>query len=119
MACGSILPSGEPASTGDHPQRFDPNMSVSILASRRVFVSNTAVRPKLFKFIWIALAALTAWSSGAATTYVTSNVKPPPPRREFRAAWIATVGNSVWPSQPDLPVSEQKAELVAIVDRAA
>ncbi|HEX5219243.1 MAG TPA: family 10 glycosylhydrolase [Verrucomicrobiae bacterium] len=65
------------------------------------------------------MAALTAISSVAATSYVPSNVTPPPPRREFRAAWIATVGNSVWPSQPDLPVSEQKAELVAIVDRAA
>jgi uncharacterized lipoprotein YddW (UPF0748 family) len=29
------------------------------------------------------------------------------------------VGNSVWPSKPGLPVSEQKAELLAIIDRAA
>ena len=77
------------------------------------------MRPKVFKPIWIAFAALTALSSGAATTYVESNVKLPPPRREFRAAWIATVGNSVWPSKPGLPVSEQKAELIGIMDRAA
>lgn len=44
---------------------------------------------------------------------------PPVPQREFRGAWVATVGNSVWPSKPGLPVSEQKAELIAILDRAA
>jgi uncharacterized lipoprotein YddW (UPF0748 family) len=44
---------------------------------------------------------------------------PPPPRREFRGAWVATVANSVWPSKPGLPVSEQKAELLAIIERAA
>ena len=93
-------------------------MSVSILASARTFVSNERVRPKLFRSC-IAFAALTAISSVAATSYVPSNVTPPPPRREFRAAWIATVGNSVWPSKPDLPVPEQRAELVAIMDRAA
>jgi len=68
---------------------------------------------------WTACALLTALSSAAAIRYVPSNVKPPPPRREFRAAWIATVGNSVWPSKPGLPVSEQKAELIALMDRAA
>lgn len=45
-------------------------------------------------------------------------VIPPAPVREFRAAWIATVGNSCWPSKPGLPVSQQKAELIAILDRA-
>jgi len=94
-------------------------MFVSILASRQVFVSNKRVRPRLFNFTWITFATLTAWSAVAATSYVPSDIKPPPPRREFRAAWIATVGNSVWPSKPGLPVAEQKAELVAIMDRAA
>lgn len=44
---------------------------------------------------------------------------PPPPAREFRAAWIATVGNSCWPSKSGLSTAQQKAELVAILDRAA
>jgi uncharacterized lipoprotein YddW (UPF0748 family) len=44
---------------------------------------------------------------------------PPPPQREFRGAWVATVGNSVWPSKPGLPVAEQKSELLALLDRAA
>lgn len=94
-------------------------MSVSILASRRVFVSNKPVRPKLFSFTWIAFVALLTISSRAATTYAPSNITPPPVRREFRAAWIATVGNSVWPSKPGLSTAEQKAELIAILDRAA
>ncbi|HVV01074.1 MAG TPA: family 10 glycosylhydrolase, partial [Verrucomicrobiae bacterium] len=46
-------------------------------------------------------------------------MKPPKPNREFRAAWVATVGNIDWPSKPGLSTSEQKAELVAIMDRAA
>src|SRR5699024_4911354 len=52
---------------------------------------------------------------------------PPPFRRsdvpetprEFRAAWIATVDNIDWPSRPGLPVTRQKAELKAIMNRAA
>ena len=39
--------------------------------------------------------------------------------REFRAAWVATVGNIDWPSRPGLTSAEQQAELVAILDRAA
>ena len=45
-------------------------------------------------------------------------IVPPPPVREFREAWIATVGNSCWPSKPGLTTAQQKAELIAILDRA-
>lgn len=38
--------------------------------------------------------------------------------REMRAAWIATVDNIDWPSEPGLPVAQQKAELRALLDRA-
>ncbi len=38
-------------------------------------------------------------------------------RREFRGAWIATVSNIDWPSKPGLPVEQQKAELIAIINR--
>jgi len=34
----------------------------------------------------------------------------PNPPREFRAAWIATVANIDWPSEPGLPVARRKAE---------
>ena len=43
---------------------------------------------------------------------------PPPVMREFRGVWVATVGNIDWPSKPGLPVETQKAELLAILDRA-
>ena len=41
------------------------------------------------------------------------------PGPELRGVWVATVDNIDWPSRPDLPVEEQKAELVRIFDRAA
>lgn len=44
---------------------------------------------------------------------------PPPIKREFRGVWIATVGNIDWPSKPGLPAEKQKAELAAILDKAA
>jgi uncharacterized lipoprotein YddW (UPF0748 family) len=40
----------------------------------------------------------------------------PPVRREFRAAWVATVANIDWPSKSGLPVAEQKSEFIAILD---
>lgn len=42
---------------------------------------------------------------------------PPPVRREFRGVWVATVANIDWPSQPGLPVEQQKAEMIALLDR--
>jgi uncharacterized lipoprotein YddW (UPF0748 family) len=42
----------------------------------------------------------------------------PAPEREFRAVWIATVDNIDFPSRRGLSVSEQKAEIMAILDKA-
>jgi uncharacterized lipoprotein YddW (UPF0748 family) len=39
--------------------------------------------------------------------------------KEFRGAWVATVHNIDWPSAPGLPAATQKAQLRAILDRAA
>jgi uncharacterized lipoprotein YddW (UPF0748 family) len=39
--------------------------------------------------------------------------------REFRGAWVATVYNLDWPSQPGLSAATQKAQLRALLDRAA
>ncbi|MDB4948300.1 MAG: hypothetical protein JWM27_949 [Gemmatimonadetes bacterium] len=44
---------------------------------------------------------------------------PPPVRREFRAAWVASVANIDWPSRPGLAPERQRAEMVAILDSAA
>lgn len=46
-------------------------------------------------------------------------VEVPEPAREFRGAWVATVFNLDWPSKPGLSADAQKAELRAILDRAA
>ena len=40
------------------------------------------------------------------------------PKREFRAVWIATVGNIDWPSKQGLDAETQKAEFRAILAQA-
>ena len=45
------------------------------------------------------------------------DIAPPAPR-EFRAVWVATVANIDWPSRPGLPVAQQRAEMLAILERA-
>ena len=42
--------------------------------------------------------------------------QPPPLRREFRGAWVATVANIDWPSKPGLTVARQQSELLALLD---
>lgn len=49
---------------------------------------------------------------------VASNFTVPKPPVEFRGLWVATVENIDWPSAKGLSVEAQKAELVAILDRA-
>ena len=66
----------------------------------------------------VAFLPLAAFVCQAAS-YEPSRITPPKPVREFRAAWVATVGNIDWPSRKGLSTGEQKAELVAILDRAA
>jgi uncharacterized lipoprotein YddW (UPF0748 family) len=44
--------------------------------------------------------------------------EPPQLPREFRGVWVATVGNRDWPSRPGLPVEQQQAELIRILDEA-
>ncbi len=40
-----------------------------------------------------------------------------PSKREFRAAWIATVANIDWPSKPGLPSIEQQEQFVRRLDQ--
>ena len=44
--------------------------------------------------------------------------EPPALPREFRGVWVATVGNMDWPSRAGLPVEQQKAELIHILETA-
>jgi uncharacterized lipoprotein YddW (UPF0748 family) len=64
-------------------------------------------------FFWLLPVLLSA-----AETYRPISLTPPSPLREFRGAWITTVGNIDWPSKPGLTVAEQKAELISLLDRA-
>jgi uncharacterized lipoprotein YddW (UPF0748 family) len=59
----------------------------------------------------VSAARLPAESADAADSL-------PAVPREFRAVWVATVDNIDWPSRPGLPADSQRAELVAILDRA-
>ena len=44
--------------------------------------------------------------------------EPPAIPREFRAMWVASVGNIDWPSRPGLPIAQQQQELRALLDGA-
>lgn len=68
-----------------------------------------------------AAAATEGVEAAAATeaTEATGAAEVPPPPREFRGAWIATVANIDWPSRPGLTAEQQKQELLALLDRAA
>ena len=53
-----------------------------------------------------------------AAAVTADTLRLPPVLREFRGAWVATVGNIDWPSKPGLPVAQQQEELLTILDRA-
>jgi uncharacterized lipoprotein YddW (UPF0748 family) len=76
------------------------------------------MKPSKFSYI-VALAVLGSTLASQAVQYEPSKVIPPEPAREFRGAWVATVANIDWPSRKTLSTQEQKAELLAILDRAA
>lgn len=42
----------------------------------------------------------------------------PPAPREFRAVWVASVANIDWPSRAGLPVAQQRAEILTLLDLA-
>lgn len=52
-----------------------------------------------------------AWAAGSVGAE-----SLPEPRREFRAAWVATVANIDWPSNRLAPAAEQRAEMIRILD---
>ena len=84
---------------------------------RAMFDQITASLRNLF----IAYAVLT---SSVLIAEDKPDVTPGPPphpeiQREFRAAWIATVANIDWPSQPGLSEEIQKQELAVMLELAA
>ena len=69
-------------------------------------------------WLFLGLLTLTTQLFAADSESALEKIVPPPPPREFRAAWIATVGNSCWPSKPGLSTAQQQAELIGMLDRA-
>lgn len=93
---------------------------------------------KIAPFLLCLLLTCLLWACSAKKTVAETPVSPPKKdsvakkpskvkeekplvlpevKREFRAAWIATVANINWPSSNTLPVSRQKEEALAILDR--
>ena len=63
--------------------------------------------------------SLTGCSGAARSTLPSPNSETPPPiEREMRGLWVTTVGNTDWPSKDTLAADQQRAELVALLDRA-
>src|SRR4051812_48187969 len=95
---GRRAPSGAPT---DERQRMAPTMS------RRCF-------PRIPAGMALIPAILITTTSTADAADA-----PPAVPREFRAVWVATVGNIDWPSKPGLSTADQKREAVKILDQAA
>ena len=63
-------------------------------------------------------AALAQISPSALAVAPSGADEPPARRREFRAVWVASVGNIDWPSRVGLTTAEQQAELITLLDSA-
>ena len=70
------------------------------------------LRSKTFAILAYLIAGI-----GLSSAQQVSN-SAPDVQREFRGGWVASVANIDWPSKSGLPVSQQKKELLAILDRA-
>jgi uncharacterized lipoprotein YddW (UPF0748 family) len=73
----------------------------------------------LFASLILAPAVACGQVAPPGTKTVAPDTAPPAVPREFRAVWVATVGNMDWPSKAGLSTEEQKAELIAILDTVA
>ncbi|MDR3133578.1 MAG: family 10 glycosylhydrolase [Prevotellaceae bacterium] len=53
----------------------------------------------------------------ALTALWVARLDAQPDKRALRGVWIATVANIDWPTQPGLPVEQQQAEMIALLDK--
>lgn len=97
-------------------------MSLPSFVGACLQASSPTIRLRRF---WIACKQAPTWLStcsvillaGCQTTPEVAE-NPPPAPREFRGVWVATVANIDWPSAPGLPAAQQRAEAIAMLDRA-
>ncbi|MGV3773015.1 MAG: glycoside hydrolase family 10 protein [Verrucomicrobiales bacterium] len=73
---------------------------------------------RMKSWLILLLSSFVCLHAGAQSAISKENL-PPKVMREFRGAWVATVANIDWPSKPGLKTDEQKAELIALLDKAA
>ncbi|WP_287244003.1 family 10 glycosylhydrolase, partial [Pseudoalteromonas sp.] len=76
-------------------------------------------RHLLLLFICFALNACVFWQKQEVTSIekqLFGTIHQDQVAREFRAAWVATVANINWPSEPGLSVEEQKQQAIQILD---
>ncbi len=101
----SLLPKARELRTErwNRPERLPPSLRIARCA--RFYITS---------FILL----LPATSAIGSEAYSPCTILPPKVIREMRAVWIASVGNIDWPSTNELSTSQQKAELVALMDRA-
>ena len=66
----------------------------------------------------LLLAGTALPARAAAVSYVPSKEIPPVVPREFRGAWVASVGNLDWPSKAGLTTAQQQTEFIALLDKA-
>ena len=67
----------------------------------------------------VAPVQITQWQPRVLNLLTDIGIDSPPPApREFRAAWVSTVANIDWPSRQNLSPQQQRAEIIAIVNRA-
>ncbi|MGY8675559.1 MAG: family 10 glycosylhydrolase, partial [Verrucomicrobiia bacterium] len=91
-------------------------LPVAIPAKKFTFLTHSSTSRIIG--ILAVFAGLLPVSAQKRYSYVeVTDVALPTLPREFRAAWVATVGNIDWPSKPGLPVAKQKAEMIAILNR--
>ena len=68
--------------------------------------------------LFAAFAPAAVLAQLAAASRTLGGDEPSPIRREFRAVWVASVGNIDWPSRVGLTTAEQQAELITLLDSA-
>ncbi len=67
-------------------------------------------------FIFTCLILLAACTTTKTVKEAPEVNKSPRAQTEFRAAWVATVGNINWPSKPGLTTAQQQKEAIDLLD---
>lgn len=84
-------------------------------------IDSVHTSPIFYLLLFVLMSSLTGCASLRNASEQFSLINPnniPKTPREMRGVWVATVDNIDWPSKPGLPVKKQKAELIAIMNKA-